>query len=230
MSQVGTVQEIGAIRKGFQLRAGMRMGSSADTLAALGIPESEGLWCTKIPFGSPGVGYYVTDEGHKRKFRANYSSDKQIADLVIRKQLPKGMITRDLVQEVEDSKGQRPCYVYVAPDVTGNVVYVGKAFDCKKRFEQHRTARRPKPGQSQSDWKYCSLCGEFENFWVKHVDEVNVAVLGPFPSEPAALLVEQEQIDAALPIFNVVGNEGNPRANRSRPQPRSTRTRERVLR
>jgi len=240
LTQVATIQEIGGIRKGFNFRVSLRQGSAADTMAILGIPESEGVPCSKIPFASRGVGYYVTDEGKRAKFRT-CDPTKYIEPLMTTGELPKNMIRRDLVEEhhaplrglatkgkLHDAEG---FFVYVGMDfpkpgdiLDPDITYVGKTKQLpRNRFKQHKTAP-----EGTADWKYCEEHGRVENFWNVHVDPRTIQITS-YPTEAAMDAAESRMIEGLMPRFNVVDNNDNPRANNQKqtgvpnPRPRPRR-------
>ena len=203
--QVATVQEIGGIRKAFQLRASMRQTSAEDTKAVLGIGENEGVPCSQIPFGMRGVGYYVTEEGERMKFRTADVGKQHVRHLMTTGELPENMMTRDLARELRN--GLRPHYGYRAFGVTpkGRAIHIysGETNKRDRRYGEHRRddvwkGWCPFPGCSNVDCRW----------WATHVRWTESGV---FPGEPTALAWESKEIHALQPMFNIAG-AGNNRA------------------
>jgi len=207
--QVATVQEIGGIRKAFQFRASLRQTSAEDTKAVLGIGENEGVPCSSIPFDMRGVGYYVTEEGVRMKFRTADVGKTHVRHLMTTGKLPENMMTRDLARELRN--GQRPHYGYRAYGlVKGRPVHIysGETNKRDRRYAEHRRddiwkGRCPFPGCGETD---CS-------WWAKHVDHTTSGV---FAGEPAARDWESAEIHALQPMFNIAGAGNNRHVHLSR--------------
>lgn len=214
-AQVSKVSVLGDIRDLYPLRVALRTTTAEGTKTALGIGENEGVPCSSIPFSTPGVGYYVTDSGIKKKFRAAFASDRHIQHLLTTGTLPKGMITRDLVAEYAAGPAPGKTFsTYVCSDFArpGDLeappcTYVGKTTQLpRERFKQHL----------QKDRRYCEEHGQVENWWKRHVDPKTI-IITPYPSEEAMDAAELRLIEGYQPIFNIQGNDNNPLANNVKP-------------
>jgi hypothetical protein len=201
--QVATVQEIGGIRKAFQFRASLRQTSAEDTKAVLGIDESKGVPCSLIPFNMRGVGFYVTEEGERMKFRTADVGKVHVRHLMTTGELPENMMTRDLARELRN--GQRPHYGYRAfgwlPNGRPFHLYSGETNKRERRYGEHRrddvwTGWCKFPGCSNVDCRW----------WANHVAYTESGV---FAGKEAAKAWESKEIHALQPPFNIAGAGNN---------------------
>lgn len=191
LAQIAKIETLGSVRDLVSLRAGLRMMTPENTKAALGISENDGAPCSRIPLSTPGVGFYVTDEGIVRKFRTAKVTDEQWNQVLAGK-LPEGMpINVELTGP--------PCYVYIGPDKKGGCGYVGIADNVARRRAQHRRA----------DSKWCTEHDRQENWWRVHIVDTRLAVK-KYPSRAAALVAEERLIKELKPVWNDQHNGANP--------------------
>jgi hypothetical protein len=201
LAQVAKIETLGTIRDLVGIRIGLRMMTPENTKAALAISEDLAP-CSRIPMATPGVGYYVTDEGTVGKFRTTQVTPKQWDDLLAGK-LPEGMPVN-----VEDVGP--PCFVYLAPDSkSGRIDYIGVAGGVGD--ERHPVARR-RAQHRRYDRVWCVEHERVENFWRVHLNDRKMQVK-KYPSRSAALIAEERLIKELRPRWNIVHNSGNPFSN-----------------
>lgn len=194
-AQQAKISTLGDCRDLYSVRAALRTMTPENTKAILGIGETEGALCSRIPLSLPGVGYYVTDEGIVRKFRTAHVKDVDVETLMSGG-LPEGMLTQ------ADLRGE-PTWLYIGPDKCAKrTAYVGITDNLRRRFAQHR----------RLDLAWCDEHERVENWWVAHVDERRMETK-LYPSRAAALAAEARAIRDLRPHFNIVHNSDNPLAN-----------------
>jgi hypothetical protein len=202
--QIAKVAVLGEVRDQFPLRICFRTATPENTKAGLTIGEIDGPACSRIPRSTPGVGWYVREDGDLRKFRTAHVTDGQLDDLAEGK-LPTGMLTAARVKY----EGP-PCFVYLAPERKSTKVgYVGVAGG--NALERHPVARR-RAQHRKYDLTWCAEHERVENFWTAHLDDTRMTVY-KYPSRSAALVAEERLIKELRPKWNIVHNGANPLAN-----------------
>jgi hypothetical protein len=193
--QIAKVAVLGEVRDQFPLRICFRTATPENTKAGLTIGEVDGPACSRIPRSTPGVGWYVREDGDLRKFRTAHVTDGQLDDLAEGK-LPTGMLTAAKVKY----EGP-PCFVYLAPERKSQKVgYVGIAGG--NALERHPVARR-RAQHRKYDLTWCAEHERVENFWTAHLDDTRMTVY-KYPSRSAALIAEERLIKELRPKWNIV--------------------------
>jgi energy-coupling factor transporter ATP-binding protein EcfA2 len=197
--QVAKVSNLGEARDQFPINASFRTKTRENTKAALALEGDDIPPCHRIPRSSPGVGWYVNEDGEVRKFRTAHVTDKQLDDLAKGK-LPAGMVTAEKLKYAGP-----PCFVYVAPDKKPNRCgYVGIA-----EGEPHvRPVARRLKQHLRRDRVWCAEHERVENPWRVHIDYRRMTVK-KYPSRAAAMIAEKRLIEDLNPHWNIQHNGGN---------------------
>ena len=216
MVQVAKVSVLGEVRDQFPIKVCMRTETKQNASAALGLDPADTPPCHLIPRATPGVGYYVTEDGAVRKFRTAHVTDKQLDDLA------RGILPKGTIMHAPTKYEGMPCYVYDAPlkgTTRRGYVGVAGADGTKHPVDTRRAQHR------RYDRAWCAEHERVENWWNVHIDDRRMNVY-KYPSRAAALIAEEGlirnpdamQTDSPVkftgrPVWNITHNRDNPLAN-----------------